>query len=285
MYNSPVEIGLFEHPKLHALMDKLGHERSATCIGYLTRLWGYAMQHEITGESPLPDMVDLTWSRIFDVDRADGLAIRDAMLSVKFIEFHSERYWIHGWAERGGKYIDKMVADRERKAADRLKKIPAPSTDNPSPVRGQSMDSLGSGAVNPIQSNPVQSNPNQSELEQPEPTQTSSKPRKRVSPPTHGYPEAFDEFWTHWPDKGSGKAAGYAGWQKLNPEQRLKALASVQELAALWANEPRPLAYFPNVGTWFNQGRWEAEQQRGPSRNGQQPKILGGQAIGGADSW
>lgn len=100
-----------------------------------------------------------------------------------------------------------------------------------------------------------------------------------------GYTDDYEAFWSHWPDKSSGKSGGFKHWKKLNPEQRLKALESVQKLAALWANEPKPLEYFPNIGTWFGEGRWDADEQRGPSRKTTGPKPLGGNPIGGAASW
>lgn len=96
---------------------------------------------------------------------------------------------------------------------------------------------------------------------------------------TNQYTEAFERFWDVWPDKSSGKAAAFKCWEKLTPEQHVVVLASGQKLAALWRNAPRPLQYFPNVTTWFNQGRWEAAEQRGPSQNGQPKKV--GQIFGG----
>jgi hypothetical protein len=150
MFQSPIEIGLFAHPKLHQLMDKLGHERSATCIGYLALLWGYAMHNEIPGNASLPDMADLTWARVFDVDKAQGLAIRDAMIEARFLDHRDGRYWIHNWAKRGGKFIDKMLADRERKVAARLRHVHGASTDGPR-----------SGEVKPNQRKGNQTKPNQ----------------------------------------------------------------------------------------------------------------------------
>ncbi|NDV19238.1 hypothetical protein GO013_07370 [Pseudodesulfovibrio sp. JC047] len=92
----------------------------------------------------------------------------------------------------------------------------------------------------------------------------NNKKAKKKNPPKSpqggsGYTKAFEAFWIEYPKKVA-KAYAFKCWKKIKGVDALTiidALKAQLEADHFRGNDGQH--YFPNPGTWLNQGRWEDE--------------------------
>ena len=68
----------------------------------------------------------------------------------------------------------------------------------------------------------------------------------------------FEEIWQKYPRKVA-KAQAKKIWARMSAEKRNSALAALPEHLKAWELEGRLPQYYPHLGTWLYQERWEDE--------------------------
>lgn len=118
-----VETNAGEDPKW-ARMAKILGLSADECYGKVSRLWGKVAEHAPEGDlSEVPD------ERIEEWANWKGKPGRFARAFAKECLTHGK---LDAWEEHQGQLVAKARAERERKARERARTIPGPSSDNPS---------------------------------------------------------------------------------------------------------------------------------------------------------
>ena len=104
---------LWAHPKLARLAELLGRNPTEAG-GYLVRLWSWAAEYRLDGS--LRDLSDKELALACGWRGAPG----------KFIRALNKSGWVkdtqvHDWQEHQGRYIDKMLKEREKKRVKRAR--------------------------------------------------------------------------------------------------------------------------------------------------------------------
>lgn len=73
------------------------------------------------------------------------------------------------------------------------------------------------------------------------------------------YPEDFEVFWTHYPNK-AGKGAAFAAWKRLDADSKAKATDQAEWWAGCWKHhDPHGdrAKFIPHASTFLNQRRFD----------------------------
>lgn len=74
--------------------------------------------------------------------------------------------------------------------------------------------------------------------------------------PTMPVPADFDTFWSCYPNK-QGKAEARRHWSRLDPPDRLDAIAALEVWCEFWQLAGTEQRFIPHGSTWVCQRRWE----------------------------
>ena len=70
--------------------------------------------------------------------------------------------------------------------------------------------------------------------------------------------DQFDVFWEKYPRK-VGKKAARKAWEKLNHDERMRAIEVIDHHTQVWWKEGRASSHLPHAATWLNGERWDDE--------------------------
>ncbi len=70
--------------------------------------------------------------------------------------------------------------------------------------------------------------------------------------------QEFEEIWKKYPRKVA-KAHAKKIWARMSEEKRSSAAAALPKHLKAWDLEGRLPQYYPHLGTWLHQERWEDE--------------------------
>jgi hypothetical protein len=75
----------------------------------------------------------------------------------------------------------------------------------------------------------------------------------------------FEQFWQLYPRK-VGKLTAKRSWEKLNQENKQKALEAIVEHRKFWVAKGTEWEFIPHASTWLNQERFEDELDMTPKQ-------------------